>query len=575
MKLMTIIFFFCFSKSSKRSREQPIDDVPNKLAKTLEYSFDDILENCLNQIEENSGLPDLQEEYCFYDYIDNNLHDDLNINHAEVCIYEEQDDSANKQNEDKKKEANDKNLLQTTDQCTKRATIERTQNLNFMSFPKSIDLNLCYFDSLNNLDDFFGDFKKYFEGYLQDIPYHQMTKIKSVLLSVNKENSYTFKNKKRIAQNLCIVPDLKIYNIITKLENRYLVNFNNIYKYFMEIRARNSQFINEFNNLSYPKEPLKNFVDKFIYDETIKNYFSKLEKTQNGLENMAYQEKLQFLLESFNKFMYEYYTRVATFLFHSKQSYLNFLVSKIGKHKQKDLINDFQVIIDLLFNNNDNRIILVLFPELKAFFEKIRRFGNFSMQYKLYHIVISLVIFKFHLTLPIIQKEYEKNSDRKDFIFTDSKRINLFILETRCLISVLGCYFFDNFYSPKIFLFRTFISFVRCEYPSFLKYIVMNDFFDYISKVEAKNLKDIKYYYSDYIKKSNNVFFIFQLFEIPTFLVSEDYLELSEVLKTKIYFVDSNLEEENIGRFIQIGTKHIDVMKKVDVLLKEYIKENL
>ncbi|RVD93340.1 hypothetical protein TUBRATIS_001300, partial [Tubulinosema ratisbonensis] len=277
--------------------------------------------------------------------------------------------------------------------------------------------------------------------------------------------------------------------------------------------------------------------------------------------------------EMFNSFLGEYAKQVKE-IFSNKFERYNQIVRK------SFLFNDleeqkayFQVWLANLIYNKTNSLLIILFPEIKFILNKIKQTNNLRLHYKRTHFFFSLLVFKLNYNLPRFKYEFEKISKNKNFLITDSKFINLFVLEMRCLIYFYGVSLFVNVYIIKLFLFKAFVCYTRSHNPKLHEYFLFNEYtifedlnhlFDQISA----NFKPSTNFYlskeGEFCKETK-----LHILEISDKLISEEIYKLSEENKLKL--INQN-KMNNDQEAITFESKNRDIIKKVTIVFDEFFK---
>lgn len=93
------------------------------------------------------------------------------------------------------------------------------------------------------------------------------------------------------------------------------------------------------------------------------------------------------------------------------------------------------------------------------------------------------MVLKYTLILPFIKKEF-KSFDHDSFKFTDSRVINLFTFEMRCLFLIFALDILNDEREYKIICMNTFLGFLRLYNPKLLEFLIVNEYLvikDYFS----------------------------------------------------------------------------------------------
>lgn len=327
-----------------------------------------------------------------------------------------------------------------------------------------------------------------------------------------------------------------------------------------------------FDLNSKPKITLKKFENLFILNTTVRNYL--LDKTKNKLVNseLVTESTIQLIIRNFNGFVISYVNDMLTDFSTDFKAYARNLsklfFTNLYINQKKDLS---KVFIDILFNNDDNKIIFFLFPELRLYFQEFSILFNFKDKYKLYHLLFSIIIFKFHIIIPLFKNEFDTIKDRPEVKITESLFFKTFILETRCLICFFGFYIFNNNIKIKQVIIQTFISYVRIMNPYAFKYFLIGNFFDIGSEsgLEKYRVHKIQVEFKTRTYSSLNFYQITTIFSETCEHKNDDPVNSNKPIDYTLKYSNEITDNENLS---DLEMKYFDLEDKIAKILESYIK---
>ncbi|RVD92561.1 hypothetical protein TUBRATIS_009320 [Tubulinosema ratisbonensis] len=282
------------------------------------------------------------------------------------------------------------------------------------------------------------------------------------------------------------------YSILFKeiqiLENALYLRFEELYKFVTKQDFIVKSF---FVKDKTPKdletiEEISRFFNTFILDFNTLNYFfdeeiekgNKQDILQLGIDNIEYE--LELAIDDFNhvysNFISNIYPLVtgsfAKYFTHYDYYYFNKIPSI---QKERELIWILE-----LFRFDKNKILLILFPELKFFIEAIIREKRTDINIsKRDHLFFTFITFKLQIIRPLFEKLYKETyKNPSNFSFFDCHLINYMVFEIKAYISFFASNFMSNEDVKKVLIYKTFLSFLRLQYPKMLKHFMISEFMD-------------------------------------------------------------------------------------------------
>ncbi|RVD90851.1 hypothetical protein TUBRATIS_27170, partial [Tubulinosema ratisbonensis] len=227
-----------------------------------------------------------------------------------------------------------------------------------------------------------------------------------------------------------------------------------------------------------------------------------------------------------------------------------------------------------LFHNNINSFLLILFPELKFILLRIVQFKSLHFIYRRYHLFLSILIFKFNYLLPKLK--HELMNLKANGLITDSKFINLFVLETRCFMCVFSLTLFEDRNCVKLFFLKAFLCYVRCcsfrllDYFLIDEYTIFDNFDGYSDQISIDfvcvfNFLRPNYELLDFLPKCDIIFLNSDLF-------SKEFTKLTKLEKIEKLYRLSSVKNTSLDNF---KMRNNAVMLKIRNALEKVIDEIL
>ncbi|RVD91141.1 hypothetical protein TUBRATIS_24180 [Tubulinosema ratisbonensis] len=271
---------------------------------------------------------------------------------------------------------------------------------------------------------------------------------------------------------------LYLCNIIYTLEKRFSLRLKNIFGFVVQLNSTVP-----CNMLKYFKEDkikyFTFFYDNYITSSFIQNCFKEEIEILGQFENLK--EIVSVAIKKFNEFFNNYIKTIPR-LYDSKfRLYFRRVNNYCFSINQTRSRNFLQVWLIDLFNNNTNSVLLILFLELKYLIESIMHYEKFLFFPKRFHFFFSLLIYKLCFNLPRLKYEFNKLKTKQNFLFTDSKYINMFVLEIRCMMTAFNISVLLDKDQLKLIFYKSFISYVRLISPNLLNCILFDEFTNFES----------------------------------------------------------------------------------------------
>lgn len=342
-------------------------------------TFDDI---------ENNQIIDLEKNYC------NNKPELFRTNKKEICLF--------------------------------------TEEFKFFSYGKK-SKTYKMIKGVNNLDSFFN-------SYLADISDSEIGEIRKEMEINIKGTMFSFGLISQICPSL-LMQFNKRFNFcfiktIGNLEERFFFCLKHIYRCFCgPVQKTISNLIDYKNN---PKETKKffQFYDKFIDNKYVNDYFIKPNVNSDEIIMENFDQILDSLVNEFNNFFSCYLEEMVLFLDAPVRDYFPSKNTFFYNRNSIDTQKRLKVWLEDLLNNETNLFLLILFPELKCLLNEVNKTQSAALNSKKFHMFFSLILLKYTAFLNFFSLILKYNKDSSTFKITDSKFLNLFILDLRCFIYV-------------------------------------------------------------------------------------------------------------------------------------------
>lgn len=512
---------------------------------------------------EEINLKQAKEVNCFLSYDKNNLSKDsekMLSNNSQTFGFEDEIIFY------KKSEKNDDI---NTDQV---GGLQEKQN-NLLWKVQNIKLNN---DLLFEGIDFFNNsvYEKHFKFLEDDFKKNNDIESNEIIKSELKKSigsgRKTFIRFYRFSNNFLKIFHHKLDLTVNYIEKNFLIRLNEIIKPTTGLRQTN---LNKIFDCDETNQKLKLFYDTYLRNKRISKYFQNNNVNSVEINKKNFDNRLKSLLNEFNDLCVDYFIDVSS-LFEAYDSYyFNVLAKLFMSKKDEEKINISRIIVDYIFNNEKFIVLLILFPELKYFIETSFSLFFVNATFFRIHLMISIIVLKFVVTLPFLYEEY-LNYHENVYKITDSKIFNQFILETKCLIFFYSLYIlkFQNDFSA-IFM-RTFISFLRLKEGNIQNCFIFNEFTDFNKTHPTTRL--FKIYNSAKIeiirfhKFEKNTLNYFRTLEINNSSVNYELKDENESEKLKTLYLNINDHKTNLEEFISRNEK---LSEKICEMFNEIFKK--
>ncbi|RVD91163.1 hypothetical protein TUBRATIS_23960 [Tubulinosema ratisbonensis] len=262
-------------------------------------------------------------------------------------------------------------------------------------------------------------------------------------------------------------------NIISLLENRFFLRLKDVLNFYLSKTTISFKVLFKKHGDNKSKTEALLLYNKFICSSFVQNFFSRRFDIPQADARLT--SVIPFIINFFNKFFSEYTENVTPPFLNLNFNYpIKYRKLFFSETQNKTNINLLIWVHDLL-NNKTNSLLIILFPELKLIIKKIYKFGCIKAYYKKFHYFFALLVFKLNLNLPKIKYEFDKMNKTDECLITDSKFINLFMLEMRCLICTFCLVVFTDKELMKLLFFKAFACFVRSLNRNFLKCFLFDE----------------------------------------------------------------------------------------------------
>ncbi|RVD91149.1 hypothetical protein TUBRATIS_24100 [Tubulinosema ratisbonensis] len=422
------------------------------------------------------------------------------------------------------------------------------------------------FIGIENYDREFGKHDKYFKRFLANLDET------IILLHQNNYKNTTFSDSYGVIKEpdqllkldrLYFDKNIYFYNKQKILESKYKLNLSAIFRFLTPLHRSNKRFINFFDNYGSPSEEIIAFRDNFILNVKIYSRFGK----RRVKENISFQKRLQSLLNEFIMLVKEYAESLSLIFEKDIKNYSENFRDSFFEPNPQTFKTKMMVMAHDIFNNEDNSIVLTLFPELKIFFEYLKETYQLRNDYKYLHIIFSLIIFRTHFLFPSNLNKYSKI-----YRFYNSKNFYLSILESRLFICLMGLSLKLEKHYVSILIYKSFYAFVRLKDIKFLNYFLVSDFFDFNEKIDPVNFKNVRFGTEKKApEKRNRQILWFTAIIFPESLISEKFFKYESDLRVVHYYFNPNLNNLELG-YLQIAAfKHLTYKQDLFVKLQLFL----
>ncbi|RVD93413.1 hypothetical protein TUBRATIS_000700 [Tubulinosema ratisbonensis] len=306
------------------------------------------------------------------------------------------------------------------------------------------------------------------------------------LLKITTKTRFTFSGNYILSRNTNIFFDgidyVYFFREIDSLEKTSFIRFNPIFRYL----TKDLLDIGLFFKAGKTVED-ENMISKII--SIFELYFfnaytrsltseadSKLELESYSSSDFIDDPVFETIVKEFNELYLGYTNKIKDLIYKSIGEYFETYTRKFHIKEPLQMQNRLVVWLVNLLTHEKNKIMLLIFPELKSIIRLIVQKKFFQKSTKRYHLFFSYFVFKIQVLKLYLKKGFIDQKDKNDFIFTESKFFNSFIFEMKAYISFFACNTLENPRLSKVLLFKTFLSFLRMKYPFILRQFRFDEF---------------------------------------------------------------------------------------------------
>lgn len=371
--------------------------------------------------------------------------------------------------------------------------------------------------------------------------------------------------KKEIKDLFLKIFGFNIQYYIQTIEERFFIRFFIIYKFSTNIERTHLDDIMILHQNSTDRYEFLNFYKNFITSSFSENYFENSKPVIKEKMNENFNIIFLNLIYEFNKFRTNYFESIKMVFTDVYGTYF-YLVRRLFYTKNlSETQNNMKIWVADLFNNETNSILLLIFPELTLFIDKIKNQLGFKYNYKKIHYFFSLVIFKFTLRLPFIKSDFLKQKNNDSFLITDSKNFNFLTLEMGCFMSFFAFLLINDQSSFKYLTLKSFISFIRLKNPNFLKFSLLHEYcnlnnFDKIDDMIELNENYLLYYFTSRnfarLEHIKNI----KIIQMKKDLFNREYGDLTVLEKLNKTYLTFNTNKHN---YVDFFNKNREITKRI------------
>lgn len=328
------------------------------------------------------------------------------------------------------------------------------------------------------------ELESFFDFCLRKTTKERQKHLDSIFSNFNLGITYTFpKSKlfdKNIVLNLGLYQPIKLINMLKNLEYQFLIRYSIIERFLWTKRFQYSYF---FKNSQKGDEKtyydICNFFCTYFYNTKLRRYFHANTNEQKNLAGQKnFYSNLNHLISNFNINFIGYAEDIKYIYFKKNSTYFNEMNKLFYIRNHFDSWITISYWVTHFFNNETNKILLIIFPECKVFIEYLLDPIRCKLQlFKRFHLFFSILAFKFHLLKDNLKYRIQKLSGTNETII-DSNFFNLFFLDMRYFIAVSAMNLLDDEPAVVLLFFKAFLAFVRLEDPEFLQYFRFDDFYE-------------------------------------------------------------------------------------------------
>ncbi|RVD91142.1 hypothetical protein TUBRATIS_24190 [Tubulinosema ratisbonensis] len=499
-------------------------------------------------IDSNLNTSNFLEQTCLPDYNSDNV---LEINYTN----QENKNTLTPQNEPIRKSNNSFQINKEIIEISDDDSIYKNFDLSKLTYEFAIESNV------------FG-LKEYFDKYIIRIP---KTNLQSTMVSLNKSKERMFYSINLstllVFRSIHKEKNFKFYvlELTNKLENRFAFRIDHTTRQTNQNISKILQDIFCYFDDENVFEVFHKFYRKYIFSDYVLDYFKKTENY--CLPGLKLDLKISILLEKFNTFYFEYSHTVNQILDQCFKPYSVKIAPYFFSKNNQIVKETLQIYITDLLYNKINCLLVILFPEIKLILENLADACTLRFLYMRFHFFFSLLVCKLNYNLPKLKYEFDKSSFFDNFLITDSKFFNIFVLEIRLFICVSCLTLLNNLKQINLIFLKAFISFVRCRNPDFLDYFLLNEFTPLDHFIGLEN--HIEIFLKAFEKGSKNLPKL-NIQSIDNKLISEDYYRLNELERIEKLIQISETKKKDDPKMIE---SNANLIQKISEFLIEYFRK--
>lgn len=528
----------CLSISKKLKNDSEFDNIADTFSVNEFFSFDDYLINEPNELYDVDKFLNNEEVTSFFNendsLINNEDANDTNLLVSPLSTNTLNDNKLFTSDKDQQSISNESDTGQTTENSILNIIIVQSDE---------VADNLSYESVYNNLSRKFKNFS--------------FAKTRSLELK-----SSFFKEL-----------GVSMIKIINDAEEESLFRFNSIMKQIKSLTFNSSNLMPFYNNPNY-KTKMIEFIDQIKNPnfDVFKNLFSKI-ITYTCLKSYRL---LNFLEDSFKKFMAYQYDQIGIFLEGSNFAYNYKLFRKPTKVNQMKNSSFFGFLFRKAFDHPKICFIHLLFPELNDLISIFESKSILLHVCKKAFFVLEYIFFKSLIIRNDLKNELAYLSqDGSNVEYQKLETLYKYILDVRSLLYIsfealdnLNCSI--NPIQSKIHLMRTFFDFIKVVAPSALDFFTVDEFF--FTKHTFKDISEFKtknYYLESKTSKKMYAIFLFKEFKRNSnfknlidfdLKMFEEYIS-NEITSIMNYYNKKEFTSEEIKNYVNF--KKLTYMRKL------------
>lgn len=343
---------------------------------------------------------------------------------------------------------------------------------------------------------------------------------------------------------------LDVTKYVFKIESSFYIRYMKVARTFVTLSRRNIENVfwtgteSEINNFYHCFETYFTSSLSQKYFENNKSQDQQLDLDSNIILNC------KKLLSSFEEYKLEFMKSYDSIFKCTTNNYLDHKNNFFWNNDEEVTKQKFKIFLADCFNNEPNILLLILFPELQMFFESIDNHYNFNFFYKKFHLIISVIIFRFHFILPFLREEFSVNGNNPGFLIIESEVFCFFVLEIRMILLFFSSNI--NFESSQIMVLylKALLSFIKIKNIKLLKCFLMNEFLDPKLLIKLGYLIDfysVLYDKTSLLSKKVYAIKLTRILSIDSKLFDSSFIILNDqekMLKVKNLILDDDYNNE-------------------------------